>query len=175
MRRSFRPGNFLVPGLFAMLGLGVVAVGVLVGMEPSPTVAAVSVEDCNEIRSSRKERRKCFESNAEARIDVAREQLAQLPPDVDPVLRDHVRVRMAASQPALATSLCEGVETDEGQRLCRRLAGRPHLYAVSQEWTQREKGRDSKQGQRKTDRRRGSGGSGEKRRGRGRKKRQAGG
>lgn len=167
MRRRFRRGIFVVPSLAVLLGSGFVASGVLFGTEPSLTSMAEieSLYDCREF-TVRKQRRKCFESNAGAHIELVRKQLQQLPADVQPVVRDHLRVRAAAQQPWLAVSLCDETETAEGARLCSRLAHRPHLYVTSEEWTQRESGLDSKRSQRGMERRSGSGANG---RGRGRK------
>ena len=146
MRRRIRRGVFWGPGLLVVLGTGIMATGALL-REEATARATPSSEDCFRIRASKKKRRKCFEALGEARLQRARQELSGLEASASPLQRDRIRIRIAAEAPRLAGTLCLEVETDEGARLCGRIADRPHLYATSSEWVMKQKARESEQGE----------------------------
>lgn len=144
MRRRIPRGSFVGPALLVVLGSSVLASGALLD-ERAAAQASASAEDCFRIRASKKKRRKCFEALAEARLQRARQELDRLTGSNSPVQRDRIRIRVAAEAPRLAAALCREVETEEGTRLCLRVANRPHLYATSSEWVMKQKARKTVQ------------------------------
>ena len=142
MRRTLPRGAARVPAVLIVLGVALVGTGWGMGLTHEPDALAVDL-DCTSIRESRRKLRKCLDNRDALRLAAARRALATLDSHPSPVDRDLLRLRLAARSPRLAETICGGVETEEGTRLCDRLTGRPHLYAVEDGWVLREEAQNA--------------------------------
>ena len=127
-----RLAGFLLLSL--SLGLGLLAFLLRPPATPPPTKEA-----CLEIAESRRKRQECFielgEFN-EARAAALEQKLAG---QTNPVENDLERLSLAAEVPSISNILCTTMETPDGQRLCTRVAQRPHLFSLDGEWALRDK------------------------------------
>ena len=133
MRRRIPRRAYVASWIWLTLGFGLFAGGLWQQRHPrSPGLEEPM--DCDGIRQSRRQLRRCLKKRDAQQLSATKEMLRSLDQYPSPIERDTVRLQVAASHPRLADSLCQGAETEEGVRLCGRITARPHLYAADAEW-----------------------------------------
>jgi len=133
MRRTIPRRAYVASGIWLTLGFGLIAGGMWQRTNPGQRSQEEPM-DCDGIRQSRRQLRRCLKKRDAQQLTATKEILASLDDYPTPIERDTLRLQVAASYPRLADSLCQGAETEEGARLCSRITARPHLYAADAEW-----------------------------------------